>query len=113
GALEYDFIVHPGGDIHQIRWQCSGHQDIVLTADGDVEIHTPKGAIVQKAPISFEQASRLSVPSNYKIDDAIISFQTGQYEGILVIDPVIKWGTYFGNIANDFCHDLAVDAARS
>src|SRR5690606_25638310 len=109
GALEYDFIVHPGADIAQIRWQYSGHQAIELTADGDIAIRTPKGAIIQKAPISFEQASRLSVPSNYWIKEDVVGFQTGQYEGILVIDPVIKWGTYFGDLSDDHCHDIAVD----
>jgi hypothetical protein len=109
GDLEYDFIVHPGGDIAQIQWQYSGHEGLHITAHGDLELQTPRGTILQKAPISFEQASHLSVPSHYTVHDNRIGFQTGSYEGVLVIDPVIKWGTYFGDAADDQCHDIQVD----
>ncbi len=110
GALEYDFIIRPSGKVSDIRWKYYGAQNIALQANGDIAIQTPNGCIIEKAPISFEQSSRHSVPSNFLVKNDTIMIATSHYNGTLVIDPVIEWGTYFGGSLEDYGLDITVDS---
>jgi len=99
--VEYDFIVHPGGNIHDIQLQYSGATALHVTSDGGIYAETPMGTIQEKSPVSFETATGKAVASKFVLKDNIISFETGSYQGSLTIDPYLNWSTYYGGPGED------------
>jgi hypothetical protein len=95
-AMEYDFIVRPGGTVDAIRMQVSGAVDLNLQADGSLKITTPFGSSVQQAPVA-RQGGR-EVPVRFALHGTELSFLIGAYDTTqtMVIDPIIQvWGTYY------------------
>jgi uncharacterized protein (TIGR02145 family) len=100
---KYNFIIHPGGNINQIRIRISEPEQISLYADSLI-IHTNAGEIKEYIPESFYQngGMRIEVSTGFrKISDDVFGFSTLQSfpeESTLVIDPtcIRLWGTYYG-----------------
>jgi len=93
-GIKYDFIVHPGGNPNDIKIKYDGASSLKIE-NGALVATTPLGSITEEAPISFGE-NKQTVSSNYKLTNNILSFETGKYNGKLTIDPVLKWGTYYG-----------------
>ncbi|MBW7913400.1 MAG: hypothetical protein H3C54_06820 [Taibaiella sp.] len=64
--------------------------------DGSLVATTPYGSITEEAPYSYEQVSGKEVASAYVLNSNELSFSTDAYKGILVIDPVLSWSTFYG-----------------
>ncbi len=108
GVLEYDFVVHPGGQINNIRLRYEGSNSLKLSANGKIIATTPMGTVTENAPISFT-ASGVPVASRFRISDNVLSFETGAYNGTLIIDPVLEWSTYYGAGSQDYGRAVATD----
>lgn len=108
GAIKYDFIVHPGGNPANIKLRYHGATSIKLNTDGSIIAVTPQGTITEQAPVSYH-ADRQSVASKYVLQDNVLSFDIGEYDGTLVIDPILEWGTYFGGEQSEYAYANAVD----
>lgn len=109
--LKYDFIVHPGGKLSDIRMVYDGAENITLLKDGDLSIRTPFGKILEEAPHSYEQESGQVVSSRFALSgDNNVHFETGDYQGALVIDPGVDWGTYFGGGQKESAEEITSDA---
>ncbi len=105
--LEYDFVVHPGGKVSDIRMVYNGGQP-ELQPDGSLKTKTPMGEIKEKAPYSY-QSDGAYVPSRFIQKNNELRFATAPYEGTLIIDPVLSWGTYYGDTLMDYCNAVAAD----
>jgi hypothetical protein len=55
GSLAYDFIVHPGGDVKDIRYRYHGTSNQNLLEDGTLETWTAYGKIAEMIPESYLQ----------------------------------------------------------
>lgn len=99
-GLKYDFIVHAGGDVNQIRLQYNGAMDIAIT-NGALHVNTPLGSITEDKPYTYSAISKTVVQSKYKLDGNILSFDVEDHAGDIVIDPQLDWVTYFGGSASD------------
>ncbi len=108
GQLEHDFIVHPGGRVENIRLRYSGATALQLLPDGSLAIQSPFGHITEKTPYSYEELGR-EVSSRFVLKDSVLSFAVNSYTGILTIDPVLEWATYFGGSGNEDVFDLVTD----
>jgi len=108
GQLEHDFIVHPGGKVADIQMKYSGSTNLKLNANGSLTAHSPMGTITENAPYSMEQSGR-EVACNFKLEHGILSFAVADYSGILVIDPILEWGTYFGGSDDETSYALTTD----
>jgi gliding motility-associated-like protein len=100
-GVEYDFMIHPGGNPKDIQMQSSFAEKMGLNKDGSLYMHNRMGDIIQKAPIAFQGKS--AVAAHFSIDNENISFDINNYNPAetLIIDPQIEWGTYYGgNSAN-------------
>lgn len=93
--VEYDFVVHPGGKVSDIQLQYAGASALAINKDGSLSAQTPFGSVTEAAPYSFQEDGK-SVASTFTRHNNILSFEVGHYEGTLVIDPVLEWGTYYG-----------------
>ncbi|MFM6956118.1 MAG: SBBP repeat-containing protein [Ignavibacteria bacterium] len=113
GKLQYDFIVHPGGNPKDISFTFNGADSISLTAENDLQVHTPFGILLQGKPYTY-QAEK--IPSSFAINDNTVSFIIGEYDptSILTIDPPTRiWGTYYGDTGSDALTSVTTDPSNN
>lgn len=106
--LEYDFIVHPGGDPKNIQIKFDGQSDITLK-ENSLCVKTPYGRVIESAPYSYCKESGMQVASAFILKNKILTFDVPRIHGTLVIDPVIGWATYLGGAKEDQVSGIAVD----
>lgn len=120
GELEYDWIVDPGADPDTIRMSFSGAVGIEIEADGDLNLHTTAGDLVQSAPVLYQEigGQRQAVDGRFELrgggpDGFEVGFEVGAYDPSLplVIDPIIGYSTYLGGSRNEVISFSAIDAA--
>jgi len=97
-GLKYDFIVHPGGKVSDIKMKYKGAKEIKLDNNGNLDIVMPFGKLTEAAPYSYAADTKNKINSQYTLRDGIVGFRAAQpKEGTLVIDPGVSWATYFGS----------------
>lgn len=105
GTMEYDFVVAPGADPRLIRMRFDGAQDVRLRPNGDLEVVTAAGPLVQRRPVLYQLADgkRQPVEGRFSIAGTTVSFATGSYDRgrTLWIDPVLESATFWGGSAED------------
>ena len=77
GRLEYDFVVHPGGDPGTIRLNFDGAASVHTNRNGDLVINMGEHEIVQLAPVSYQlndNGQRLAISSSYTIEIGQVGF---------------------------------------
>lgn len=101
--MKYDYMVNPHYDYKKIQFKINGAKNVFLDEKGNLIIETPLGAIVEGAPIVFQEGKKLS--AKWELNDNIVSFDiTGVDNRFpLLIDPVLfrQWGTYYGDAGYD------------
>lgn len=101
GQLEHDFIVHEGGKVSDIKMRYSGATQLSINADGSLTAHTPFGMVKENTPYAYQRQDKKVIASSFILKENVLSFSTADYKGTLVIDPVLEWGTYFGDLLSD------------
>ncbi len=96
GFMEYDFLVHPGGNPASIKLKIKDADKVSITPQGELLMKTSLGEVREKAPVSYANgqltASRFKQNSDGTIGFAV-QVQPGKE---LRIDPSIVWSTYYG-----------------
>jgi hypothetical protein len=100
-GFKYDFVVHPGGKVSDIQLKYDGATSMKLATNGSLDIATPLGSLIEETPYSYERESKNTISSKFVLKDNIVSFKTGGCKNTLVIDPGVKWATYFGGTSAD------------
>ncbi len=116
GALKYEFHVHPGARLSDIRLAYRGADRVLLDRTGNLSIETSMGTVRDSAPISFQENNgvRTPVESHYVLQGNTYSFAVG--EGYragqdLIIDPGVEYSTFLGGTSNEIATGIAVDGA--
>ncbi len=114
GELEYDFVVRPGADPTNIALAFDGVSEVELDKSGDLLLHAGTGLVRQCRPFIYQVADgiRREVSGRFLVGDSgVVGFQVGSYDKTrpLVIDPILKYGTYLGGSEDDIAHAIAVD----
>jgi hypothetical protein len=114
--LEYDFIVQPQSDPAQITVQFEGAKKLELGADGDLLLHFENDFVRQQKPFVYQEISgeRKEIAANYVVkDETQIGFEIGEYDASkpLIIDPILRYGTYLGSVEYEQSNGIAVDAS--
>lgn len=114
--LEYDFVVHPGGQANAVGLLASGAQ-LKLMEDGGLTMQAGSASVHWHAPVAYqlENGRRRPVPVKYQVAGMRIGFALGEYDHArdLVIDPVLSYSTYVGGNGGDVGdagNAIAVDA---
>jgi hypothetical protein len=109
-GIEYDFIVHPGGRVGDIKLQWLGAFGITLQNDGGLAINSSLGTIHEKKPYCFDAAGK-EVEGAFRLAENKISFEIQDYNrnATLIIDPQVIWATYYGGEDTDEGMDCATD----
>lgn len=108
GIPEYDFIIHPGGNVSDINMRYGGAQSLNVQEDGSLKATTPMGYIVDHAPYAF-QSNLKQVAAAFVASENTVSFKVAPYDGVLTIDPSINWGTYLGGMLSDQIYQTVCD----
>ncbi len=131
--MEYQYIVHPGGNVSDIKMQYEGAEKILLTADGKVRSFNPFGHLDEEAPYSYQISddedvnvaskninvvkpqTSPSIPVAFHKDGNVITFTAGDYDPrkTLIIDPTLDWCTFFGGAGTDACQGVATDTSAN
>ena len=111
GELEYDFIVHPGGDYKKIQLDIQG-ATLSLNENQELAITTPLGTITEGA-LRVHQGGK-TIQANWTLQNATtVSYQIENYNPTLdlTIDPPVRlWGTYYGGSDSDYGYSCTTDA---
>lgn len=110
GRLEYDFIVAPGADAHQIALAFEGADEVALDDAGELVLRIGEQQLRWRKPLVYQQVggARHEIAGAYRLDGRVtergsrtlkfVSFEFAAYDRTqpLVIDPVLVWGTFIG-----------------
>jgi hypothetical protein len=110
GKLKYDFIVHEGGDVQKIKLRYDGATSLTLN-NGALTAVTPFGNITEAAPYSYDAISNEEIASAFKLRKNVLNFEIDVIgHDNFVIDPSLRWGTYFGGSDPDGGAAIASDS---
>jgi hypothetical protein len=133
--VEYDWIVKPGGNPKDIRFQYKNVKGTRLDDQGNLLIETDSGELIHKKPVSYQEigvgAGIRNCPSDKnktlsderrtavsvtfkKIAKDSYGFAVEAYDKHreLIIDPVVLvYSTYLGGKMWDECYGIALDSS--
>ena len=114
-ALEYDFIVHPGGDPAAIRLRYENARSLRLDERGDLILATEQGEVRQHRPQIYQLSKgvRHTLSGGYRIlDDHEVRLDIQSYNRNLnlVIDPVLTYSTYIGGTGMAKLNAMSLDS---
>jgi hypothetical protein len=114
--IEYDWIVKPGGNPADIRFEYKNAKGSRIDKKGNLFIETNFGELLHKKLVSFQEINgkRVSVESNFKrFDKNTYGFKVHQFskDYELIIDPVVslEYSTYLGGSSNELYTRMFVD----
>jgi uncharacterized repeat protein (TIGR01451 family) len=114
GNLEYDFKVAPGADPAQAELQFDGATKLDLSG-GDLILTADKGSGLRlQAPSIYQRDGdrRQPIAGRFVLRAANrVGFEIGPYDHSreLIIDPVLKFSTYFGGAGAETSPSVAVN----
>jgi hypothetical protein len=118
--LKYEFVLHPGAKVEDIRLAYRGADGLALGARGQLLIATGAGTLTDVRPVSYQdvRGRRVPVKSRFLLEPAAgqataYGFGVGTYDPRrpLVIDPGLLYSTYLGGASTDVGNPIAVDGA--
>jgi hypothetical protein len=114
GELEYDFIIAPGGNPHEILLKFDKNEKPKINNDGSLVITKSGVGMIMKAPLAYQKKKGIINPVFAEYDfrsDHLVGFNVGDYdpELPLVIDPVLVYSTYLGTDDYESGESIAVD----
>ncbi len=96
-TMEYDFVVHPGGNPDDIKMTYTQPKSIDKNEDGSVTVNSLLGKITEQKPFTYQDAKK-EIVSSFIITENTLAFNVDNYnkQKDLIIDPGLIWSTYFG-----------------
>ncbi len=99
GKPKYNFILHRGANIADIKLQFNGANQTKLTENADIEITTSQGTVLEKLPLSYYKETNEKVSlSIYQIGENVFGI-SGEHNknSTIVIDPtpLLVWSIKF------------------
>jgi len=116
GALHYDFIIHPGGNVNQIKYKYNGAGSQQLVRGFTIQTTTTQGNILEVISEAYEQNAAgdrgKNVDVSFKLSNNQVQFSTNHFDRkqTLVIDPLLLWALYCGGDQSDESRGLSVDS---
>jgi len=116
GTLETDWLVAPGADYSQIRFEVKG-AELSTDGEGHLIMSTPFGEIREGGLKVFQEGKQLEArwvitPLEGEVPGGVVSFEVMGHDPMLAmrIDPVVRvWGTYYGGEHSDEGRSCATD----
>ena len=113
GYMEYDFLVHPGGNPANIKLKIKDANAVSITPQGELLMKTRLGEVKEKAPVSYADG-RIVTSRFSQNNDGTVGFDVQPQPGKeLRIDPSIVWSTYYGGTGHEGGCFSAVDGSSN
>ncbi len=113
GRLEYDFIVHPGADPKEIALRTEGSGRIQIDSNGDLLLAVGDHGMHWKKPTIYQTIAgqKKLIAGRYVMRSGRLGFRLGAYDPTydLVIDPVLDYSTFLGQVGSGDARSIAVD----
>ena len=111
-SLEFDLRVHAFADPGVIRLAYQGVEGLHLNESGDLVFSVDGREITQRKPVTYQASGPVSVEYVITSGAPEVTLQVGRYtrSEVLVIDPLLSYGTFFGGNGLDGANGMAVDA---
>ncbi len=120
GQLKYEFFVHPGGIIDEIKLNWKGPVKLDQTNDG-IKVIVENGNInnefsfLDTSPINYQSEERdLPVEGSFEIlGEKSYGFSIPKYDParLLIIDPTLRYSTYVSGSNGDSGSAIAIDGS--
>jgi hypothetical protein len=109
GSLRYDFIVQPGADPSQIKFELDGEYKEYLK-NNTLCYTTHFGEVQMQDLYVYQQSDKKQVPAKFTQQNGAWQFQLSNYDKTqsLIIDPLI-YSTYIGGTGSEFSNAIAID----
>lgn len=114
-ALEYDWIVSPGGDVADIAFRISGASEPFLDRDGNLVVRSRHGEWTHRRPTAYQvvDGKRVEVAAAFRTDEAgVFGLSVPTYDPSLplVIDPIVtlQYSTFLGGSGDDVANAVSV-----
>ncbi len=115
GKPKYNFILHPGAKLEDIKLLFNGADKTELTTGNDIKIITQQGEILERLPLSFYKETGVEISLKPRQISQNLFCITGEYINTktIVIDPIptLIWNTYYdGTGGSTTIKDIASDS---
>src|ERR1043165_4560246 len=106
-TLEYDWIVNPGADYHNIQMKFKGAEGISMDEKGNLNIKLHFDKVKFDIPESYQiiDGKKVPVTMTFAVKGDVVTFATNKNIDSrypLIIDPSLKWGTWFDDNDGNF-----------
>jgi hypothetical protein len=111
GYLRYDFVVHPGADPSQIKFELEGEFKEYLKNEA-LCYTTCFGEVQMQDLYVYQQRDKKNVQAKFTQQNGVWQFQLNNYDKNqpLIIDPLI-YSTYIGGSVGDGGYGIAIDGS--
>ncbi|MBL7777910.1 MAG: tandem-95 repeat protein, partial [Chitinophagales bacterium] len=106
-TLEFDWIVAAGKDYSSIKMRLKGQDGVRIDEKGNLCVKLSFDEVKFDIPEAYQivEGKKVPVRMQFKLDGDFVTFTSldkidSRYE--LVIDPSLKWGTFFDNNSDTF-----------
>ena len=113
--LEFDWLVEPGADYSQIKMRFKGQEALRVDEKGNLDVQLEFDHVKFDIPEAYQivDGKKVAVQISFVVKNNVATFSSKEKidnRYALVIDPSLKWGTWFDNGTNLFDQYLyAVD----
>jgi hypothetical protein len=114
GKLKYEFVVGKDGDADDIRLNYQGAEGLRKKSKGGLAVTHPLGKLEEAKPVAFRsKAQKSKVAANFTVKDSeTVGFKVkAQPTKPYVIEPYLKFATFFGGGNRDKIFDVEVNNA--
>ncbi|HEV3036861.1 MAG TPA: SBBP repeat-containing protein [Candidatus Angelobacter sp.] len=113
GRLEYDFVVHPGADPKKIALRTEDSGRVQIDSNGDLLLAAGDHGVRWKKPTIYQTIAgqKKLIAGRYVMRSGRLGFRLGAYDPTrdLVIDPVLDYSTFLGQVGSGSARSIAVD----
>ncbi len=113
--LEYDWIVAPGANPNNIRFEVVGKDDLSIDDRGNLILDKKNNLLLRKPTIYQQSGGKTrEIAGQYMLlGRHLVGIQIGKYDPslTLVVDPILSYSTYLGAPGMDEAYTIALDAS--
>jgi parallel beta-helix repeat protein len=112
--IEFDFVIHPGADPHDIGLLFSGMQQCEKDKAGNLVLISNDHKLIYQKPLAWQEIDgrKNIIGAQFALLDNQVRFDLDAYNAAekLIIDPKITYATYLGGDSYDTASGIAIDS---
>jgi gliding motility-associated-like protein len=115
--LKYSLVVQPNTNPNTIKIQIEGANHIELKENGNLEISSIFGKIIESKPVAYslKNGKKRPVKCDFSLNKNVLQFKLGQYStaDTLIIDPSLVFSSFTGSLSDNWGFTACSDTAAN